>query len=49
MYVHVDATSIKVEVRCAECDQCMDVEDQYEYNGVLTVVVPTCKECEEEE
>jgi hypothetical protein len=48
MLVQVDVNNLKVEVRCAECDQCMNIEDQYENNDTLVVVVSPCEECEEE-
>ncbi len=48
MYVHVNADSIKVEVRCTKCDQCMYIYEQYEYNDRMVIRVDPCEECKEE-
>ncbi len=49
MYVHVEADSIRIEVRCGKCDSVMHILDQYEYNDTVTVDVSPCDECEEED
>ena len=49
MYVHVDPESIKVELRCYQCDSVIHIFDQYESNEILTIEVGSCDECEEGE
>ena len=49
MYLHVDPESIKVEIRCYQCDSVIHILDQYESNEILTIEVGTCDECNDTE
>ena len=50
MYLHVDPESIKVEIRCYQCDSVIHILNQYESNDeILTIEVGTCDECQEGE
>ena len=49
MYLHVDPESIKVEIRCYQCDSVIHILDQYESNEILTIEISTCDECNDTE